>query len=190
MDTVTEYDFSATEALESEPPPPMPDPDTAFCQTPGCHNPTVEYAGKGPRPKYCLEHKKGSKSTGTKRAKRTTGTDYTKGLTELLMVPAGVLGLVGSQTKRLDLIADAVVIEQSAPNIASAVSDLANERPEIAAVLDRILKAGPYGALLTAVVPMTVQILVNHKIIKPGLMGSKSVEDLLGIPTQNPPADG
>lgn len=189
MDTMTEYDFSATEALESEPPPPMPDPDTSFCQTPGCHNPTVEYGGRGPRPKHCVEHKKGSKSTSTKRAKRTTGTDYTKGITELLMLPAGVLGIVGMQTKRLDLVADAAAIEQAAPGIASAVSDLANERPEVAAVLDRILKAGPYGALLAAVIPMTVQMLANHKVIPAGVMGSKTPEDLLGIPTENATSD-
>lgn len=178
MDTTTEYDFSATVAEEVD--MPMSDPDTSFCQVPGCKNPVAPYGGKGPRPKKCTDHKK--TATGTKRAKRTTGTDYTKGITELLQLPAGVLGIVGMQTKRYDLVADAAVIEQSAPDIAEAVSDLANERPEVAAVLDRILKAGPYGALLAAVIPMTVQILANHKVIPARAMGTRTVNEILGLP--------
>jgi hypothetical protein len=178
------FDFTALETTESEPEENSM-PDTTICNVPGCHNPTVEYSGRGPRPKKCKDHK-GKSGATTTRKKKTYGTDYTEGITELLQIPAAVLGVVGMQANNIPLVADAEVINQYAPHIGSAVNGLAQERPEVAAALDRILKAGPYAALIGAVVPMVTQILANHKILPAGVMGTKTAEQVLGIPTQVP----
>lgn len=61
--------------------------------------------------------------------------------------------------------ADAAAVATYAPGIAEALNDLAKERPEVAAVLEKILQVGPYGALIAAVVPLGVQLAHNHNLI-------------------------
>jgi len=180
--TDTVFDFAAIETTESDPEPTMTSTPERICQADGCAKPTTPYGGKGPRPKYCAEHKRKSGPTTT-RKKKSYGTDYTEGVADLLSMPAAVLGVVGSQTNNIPLVADAAVIEHYAPKIATAVNDLAQEKPEVAAVLDRVLKAGPYAALIGAVVPMAIQILANHKILPAGIGGTLTAEQVLGMPT-------
>jgi hypothetical protein len=178
----TAFDFTALETTESEPEY-SPVSETPMCSVPGCSNEVAPYGGKGPRPKKCVTHKgKANASTGT-RKKKSYATDYTEGVTQLLTMPAAMLGVVGQQTNNLPLIADAVAVESCAPKIAEAVNSLAQERAEVAAALDRILKAGPYAALIGAVVPMAFQILANHKVVPPGVAGTLSAEQVLGINT-------
>lgn len=182
--TDTTFDFSALESTESDPEV-ISVPDTTYCNAPGCTNPVAEYSGRGPRPKKCNDHK-GKPAATTTRKRKSSGPDYAAGVTELLQIPAAVLGVVGMQTGSVPLVADAEVINQYAPHIGAAVNGLAQERPEVAAALDRILKAGPYAALIGAVVPMVSQILANHKILPAGVMGTKTAEQVLGIQSQVP----
>ena len=157
--TDTAFDFSTVETIETEP---VDMPDVTYCNTPGCSNPVMPYGGRGPRPKKCKDHKGKTSGATTTRKKKSYGTDYTEGVTELLTMPAAVLAVVGSQTNNIPLVADAAVVEHYAPRIATAVNGLAQERAEVAAVLDRVLKAGPYAALIGAVVPMAIQFLAIH----------------------------
>jgi hypothetical protein len=57
---------------------------------------------------------------------------------------------------------DAVAVTDHAPRIADAVQVTADNDPKFAAAMDRILSAGPYAALISATIPMVVQILHNH----------------------------
>lgn len=175
--TDTAFDFTTIETVESEP---MSIETPVMCNTPGCNNPVMPYGGRGPRPKKCKDHK-GKSGPTTSRKKKSYGTDYTEGVTELLTMPAAVLAVVGSQTNNIPLVADAAVVEHYAPRIATAVNGLAQERPEVAAVLDRVLKAGPYAALIGAVVPMAIQIMANHKILPAGMGGTMTAEQVLGM---------
>jgi hypothetical protein len=181
MDTVKEFDFASVEATVSD--PVIAQRDT--CKADGCHNPPATYGGKGPRPKFCSEHKGKPSSSSSKPRAKKYGTDYTEGIAGILGLPAMVLGVVGAQTNNVALVADGVVIGHYAPGIASAVNELAQDRPEIAAALDKILKVGPYGALIGAMMPMVTQLMANHKLIKPGTMGTQSAEGVLGIPTES-----
>lgn len=185
--TDTAFDFSAVETIETEP---VDMPDVKMCSTPGCSNPVAEYSGRGPRPKKCKDHKGKTNSSSAPRKKKSYGTDYTEGVTRLLSMPAAMLGVIGSQTNNLPLVADAAVVDHYAPQVAAAVNDLAQERAEVAAVLDRVLKAGPYAALIGAVVPMAFQILANHKVVPPGMGGTMTAEQVLGLSPQKDPADG
>jgi hypothetical protein len=74
--------------------------------------------------------------------------------------------------RRPEFAADAAAITVHAPPIAGALDDLAQEDPAAAAVLDRILQVGPYGALLAAVAPLVLQVLANHSAIPPGTLGT------------------
>lgn len=51
------------------------------------------------------------------------------------------------------------------PGIARALSNLAHEQPQVAAVLDKLMQVGPYAELSTAVGALVVQLLTNHKKI-------------------------
>ena len=181
--TDTAFDFTTIETTESEPDFTMSSNDVAICNAPGCSNPVAEYSGRGPRPKKCKDHK-GKTNSSAPRKKKSYGTDYTEGVTQLISMPAAILGVVGSQTNNIPLVADAAVINHYAPKVAEAVNDLAQERPEVAAVLDRVLKAGPYAALMGAIVPMAIQILANHKVIPAGIAGTMTAEQVIGIPTE------
>jgi hypothetical protein len=60
---------------------------------------------------------------------------------------------------------DGYCVARYTPGIAGAVADLAVERPEVAAALDKVLAVGPYGALIGAVLPLAVQLMHNHNMV-------------------------
>lgn len=76
----------------------------------------------------------------------------------------GFLGLaqMGSFVASFFSPIDAIAVQDHASNIAEAVQVTADNDPKFAAAMDRILSAGPYAALLSATIPMVVQILHNH----------------------------
>jgi hypothetical protein len=75
--------------------------------------------------------------------------------------------------------ADAAAITVHAPAIAGALDDLAHEDPAAAAVLERVLQVGPYGALLAAVAPLVLQVLANHEAIPAGSLGTIPPTELI-----------
>lgn len=92
-----------------------------------------------------------------------------EGLTGLAQIATGILII----TKNY---ADAGAVDMHAAPIAHEIAVLAENDDRIANIVDRITAVGPYAALLTAVMPLALQILVNHDRIKPsaaGLMGGQ-----------------
>lgn len=88
-------------------------------------------------------------------------TDYRPGINGLLQIAAFPLALGGKVRPALAL--DAAAIQIHGPGIAEALNAIAQERPEVAAALDRVLSVGPYGLLIGAVIPLVAQIATNHK---------------------------
>ena len=68
--------------------------------------------------------------------------------------------------------ADAGAVGLYWPGVARELANLADTQEQIANLVDPLLKVGPYAALVTAVVPVILQIGVNHKIMPPGAMGT------------------
>lgn len=116
--------------------------------------------------------RKGGSSSGTttRRRREPARVDYKTPILGLFQLPAGVLAIAGMQ--RPVFAADAAAITVHAPNIAQALDDLAHERPEVAAVLDRVLQVGPYGVLIAATVPLALQVLANHEALPQGALGT------------------
>jgi hypothetical protein len=85
------------------------------------------------------------------------GTDYRPGINGLFQAVCLPLSFAAP--------ADAAAVSNYAPGIAEALNDLAKDRPEVAAMLERILQVGPYGMLIAAVVPLGVQLATNHDLI-------------------------
>lgn len=98
----------------------------------------------------------------------------------------GVLGLF--QTAALPLFftapVDAATLMVHADPIATAASDLAANDPRFAKILDTIIQVGPYGALLSSVAPMVLQLLSNHGLIPEDgakQLGLKTKDELLTL---------
>jgi hypothetical protein len=121
-------------------------------------------------------------------ARKPTGgskrTDYATSLNGVVQMVAMPLGIAGQRNPQL--LADAAAVATHGPNIAAALDDLANEKPEVARVLDKILTVGPYGALMTAVLPLVFQLGANHRVLPAGLLGSVPPEVLTGVPVDAP----
>ena len=77
------------------------------------------------------------------------------------------------------LRADAAAVVLHTPAIATEAANVADEDERAAALLDRIASVGPYGALITAVAGLAVQLAVNHGLLKPGVMGSHDPDALM-----------
>jgi hypothetical protein len=107
-------------------------------------------------------------------------TDYRKGLNGMLQLASFPLVMLGTQ--KPEFLADAAAIGEHGPGVVDAVNDLAQDDPRLAAVLDKILGMGPYGALIAATLPLVAQLLANHKILPlPVLqgMGAKDPDALI-----------
>jgi hypothetical protein len=106
-------------------------------------------------------------------------TDYRPAIVALMQLPAFGLSMLARTTKNEDLASDGITIALHAPNIAEALNETAKQQPGVAAALDNILKVGPYGMLLAAVLPLGLQIAANHKVIPPNeQMGVLTKEQL------------
>ena len=58
------------------------------------------------------------------------------------------------------------------PNVSREVAKLAESQEQVARVIDPLIKVGPYTGLITAVLPLVMQIAVNHGRVAPGAMGT------------------
>lgn len=117
-----------------------------------------------------------SKNTSPRTSKTTNGSQkkrYVEGVSGIFQIVAAGVSLVDP--------VDGFCVAQQTPPIADAIGDLAVERPEIAAALDRIMAVGPYGALIGAVLPLAIQIAHNHnKVPEPvaRAMGAHPKKDI------------
>lgn len=145
------------------PEPEMFDPDVHQADDEG--QPVVTSAGR-------YAKKRGPKSAPSAASPRRTATrsrssrpstprakapDFRPGLNGMFQLIAAPLAFVQPL--------DAMAVAQHGPNVAEALNDLAQERPEVAMVLQRLLSVGPYGLVIAAVLPLTVQLLHNHDVL-------------------------
>lgn len=100
--------------------------------------------------------RKGSPQRGG-RARKPAAPDYRPGILGMFQLVALPLSFTAP--------VDAASVSLHAPAIAEAINELAKERPEVAAALDRVLQVGPYGALIAAVLPLGVQLAHNHGLL-------------------------
>jgi hypothetical protein len=70
--------------------------------------------------------------------------------------------MLGQATEAPALVADAVAIRDGAPPLIDAVVDLAEQHEGLARVVGSLTAAGPWAALMTAALPIALQIAANH----------------------------
>lgn len=86
--------------------------------------------------------------------------------------------VAGGISNNQPVIADGQVIIAHANNVATALDKVAQGDPRVKDALEKLLTAGAYGGLLTAMLPLALGIMGNHGIIPAGL------GPLLGAPDQ------
>jgi hypothetical protein len=111
--------------------------------------------------------------------KKPAGPDYAGAVMGLLQLPAAGLALAGA--KNPQFLADALTLELHGPPVAQALAEVAQEQPAVAAVLDRLMHVGPYGALIAAVSPLIFQVAANHGLFPAGQMGTRTLEQMAEI---------
>jgi len=71
--------------------------------------------------------------------------------------------------------ADAAAIGQHYTPIAIELAKIADSNEAIAKPIDFLIEVGPYGALLTAVLPLAMQLAANHRMIKADMLIGQGV---------------
>lgn len=105
------------------------------------------------------------KAASRSKAAPAGKTDYRPGVVAMLQLPAFALAMAGRTRPALAL--DGATLTYHSPAIAEAVQQTADADDRVAAILDKVLAAGPYGALLGALMPVALQLAANHKVIAP-----------------------
>lgn len=104
--------------------------------------------------------------------------DYREAIKGAVQVPASVL--------LVKYPADACVLLANADSLAEVGQQLAEHDERIAALLEKVTEVGPYGAAAALIVTMGAQFMVNHGIIKPGIMNTVPPDVLIaqvsGVP--------
>lgn len=101
-----------------------------------------------------------------------------QGVQGVVQLAAGVCAMAGRAKDSTALQADGLTLANSAETLAEACAATAKADARFAAVIDRVCAAGPYSALIGAVVGVGMQIARNHKP-ELALPGTVSPEEIL-----------
>lgn len=154
-------------------------------------SPAAKRGPKGPRKAASPSGPAGLRPPARKptpNTRRPAGPDYDAAVRSMLQPVALVLAMAGMRNPTL--AADSVAVSSATPGLAAALAQLAAERPEVAAALDRLMRVGPYSALVAALVPLALQLATNHRIIPAGLLGTVTPEELVGAALPAAGSDG
>lgn len=161
-DQLNDAEWESLNAASTEPAPVIPDASTDGPDYMSMAAPYGRFKNGRPR-----KTPVGGKRTST-RSKKSAAPQYYDGIMGMFQI-AGVGLLMAGGDKNKALSADSAAIATYGPNVAQSLDALAQERPEIAAVLDKLLAVGPYGLVIGAVVPLAMQIASNHGVKIPGV---------------------
>lgn len=89
-------------------------------------------------------------------------TEALTGLGQLAQVPL----IAARQT------ADAGAIAMHWPRVSQELASLAGKDERVAKLIDPLMQAGPYAGLITALLPLIMQLGVNHGMVQAGVMGT------------------
>jgi hypothetical protein len=135
-------------------------------------------------PEIKVETAKPNGSAPPRRDTRPTAPVTAKGIhAERIDAVDGVFQLVGMGLVMGGQFADAGAIDMHGHNVSIEVAELAGKNEGVAKVVDTLLTVGPYAGLVIAVMPMVLQLMVNHKVIPvekmpptSGIVDPKSLE--------------
>lgn len=87
----------------------------------------------------------------------------------------GILQILGYGCVLVGWHADAGAIGQHGPGLAHELAVVAETDSNLAKGLDSLLQVGPYGTLIVAAMPLALQVMANHGILKPEAFAAAGV---------------
>lgn len=87
-------------------------------------------------------------------------------LQERAVAVQGLFQLLGFGCIVVGWHADAGAIGEHSPAVSRELASLSEKNASVAKFIDSLTEAGPYAGLIIAVMPLTLQILANHGILK------------------------
>lgn len=103
----------------------------------------------------------------------------TEGIESLFQFASAGTLMMWMRTDQKSWQADTITLSEHAPAVARAVAETAAVNPKFAALIDKVTAVGPYGALISAVLPLMAQLASNHGIAVGRAMGGKTPEELI-----------
>jgi hypothetical protein len=164
---VSESDYAVTSDPIPEPPEGMPEPPP----------PPPETAKRSVRRPGRTGSRTGGKTGSTARKRPSTkkpppGPSLEDGIRGLIQIPAAGCIMAGQRMNSLPLVADGATLLYHGPALAEATVQLAENDPRIMALLENLVKFGPYGMFVTVCFTIGVQISRNHELAAPPILES------------------
>lgn len=174
-----EQDFHrAMAAPEPDERPEYPSPPRRDPATPKADRPRKTSADKPRTARSVPASPRGSK--------KPEPVDRKGGVDGLLQITAGVLMVLPATQP------DAAALGMHGENLGAAIVATADADERFGRALDKLLRTGPYTALVMAAVPLAVQIAANHKLVPAGFMGTedpaKLRQQVAGLVAEQEPA--
>lgn len=139
------------------PPAGSTDIDPLICQHPGCPN-TLEYGGRGRRPRFCEEHKTASSSGSTKGTRWANRATVESALTSLFAGTSFVVTMVNP--------ADGKVIATGGKAVTQELLKLGDIDKQWRKVLDKLAAPGKYGPLvIVTFTTIIIPLCANHNLL-------------------------
>lgn len=136
------------------------------CTAEGCTN-TVEWSGKGRKPKFCEEHKP------RRAASQNTGRGAWPKAGEVETLLNGYVTIAGAGLQyTVAFGADGEALMATGPAIVHEVVELARNDKKLRNILEKMATPGRYGPLAMAVFPLVLAVLVNHNLLPASLVGT------------------
>lgn len=130
----------------------------AICQQDGCSNPVAEYSGRGPRPKFCPEHK-------PTRTPAATGSGRGRGWAKAAEVEAQLntyVYMIAGGLQFTILAPDGRAIQHTGPALVHEIVELARTDKNLRDVLERLALPGKYAPITIAATALLVSVAANH----------------------------
>lgn len=96
---------------------------------------------------------------------KSTEPDYRPAIVALGQLVQFPLSLAARVSGKQALAHDGIAVAIHMPTVAEALNETAKSQAHVAALLDKLSTIGPYGLVISAIIPLGLQILANHGVI-------------------------
>lgn len=123
----------------------------------------LTYGGRGPKPKYCEEHRQGNKRVASSPRKSTPTVET---LISQIKDTYRQLGMMGMFVPKPSLAADAMIIMNEADKLGESWRGVLERDENIRRMWTKFFTVSGWGTLIAAHAMIALPIMQNHGVIK------------------------